>query len=178
MLEAVDFKDGKIGILDTEDGSIEYASTTDIKKVLDLGIKVVGITIEADLNPIYTLDRLTVNLYYQNIPQLSDRYSINVLDRFKFVLLNKGNRVGVKFKGVVEKPTVFVYDLGSNFPKYKFPCGQFICSYYAETLLGHNKNSGLIFDADVPDWRISAKDMQQLNIWIKHILYERWGYNQ
>lgn len=178
MLEAVDFKDGKIGVYDTDDSSIEYASTTDIKKALDAGISVMGVTVEEDLNPMYTLDGLTVNLYYQNIPQLSERYAINVLDRFKFVLFNTGNRVGIKFKGVVKKPTVFVYDLGSNFPKYKYPCGQFICSYYAETLLGHDRNSGLIFDMDVSDWKIGAKDMQQLNVWIKHILYDKWGYKK
>ena len=85
MLEAVDFKDGKIGVYDNEDGSLEYASIESIKKALNSGISIMGVVLDENINPIYTLDGLVVNLFYKNLPQLSNRYSVNVVDRFKIV---------------------------------------------------------------------------------------------
>lgn len=178
MLEAVDFKDGKIGVYDSDDASLEYLTIKDIKVALDLGLQMMGVTLEANLNPIYTLQGLTVNLNYKNLPQLKDKYAINVIGRFKFVLLDRGNYTGVKYDKEIKNPTVMVYDLGVNFPKMKFPSGQYVSSYYAVTLLYHNDSSGLMFDTDVDAWKINAMEVRYLKEWLRYVLFDKWGYDR
>lgn len=131
MYKVIDYKDNKLGILDTDDEKIEYFDPKGIKAVLKAypDLTVYGITLAEDVNPIYTLDGLEVNLWYP----------INTrVGRWCVCLLKPGDYYGRSLSSKVEKPTVHFYDTGSeNFPKAEYPVGQFVSSYYASTLLSH-----------------------------------------
>lgn len=160
MFYAVDFKDGKIGVWDDMDDTVEYWTPSALKNVIKkLGLEIYGVTIEENVNPIYTLDGLTVNLFY--------RHSTRV-DRFRVVLLNTGEYWGRTFSSRVDKPTVAFFDTSTSFSKQKYPSGQYVASYYAETILGHK--GGLILDTDVPDWKVNGDDIREIQIWLKYQL--------
>lgn len=159
MFYAVDYKEGKIGVLDTDDNSVEYFGVDTIKYITKhYKAEIYGVTLAENINPKFTIRGLEINLYYRN--------AIN-LGRFKAVLLNKGDLWGCTFSKVISKPTVAIFDMESSLPKNKYPSGQYICSYYADTLLEHNDNFGLQFDTSVDSWKISSKDMQDLKMFLK-----------
>jgi hypothetical protein len=62
-----------------------------------------------------------------------------------------------------------VFDLGaSSLSKMQYPSGQYVCSYYVETLLQHQKGMGLMFDTSVDDWKINARDMDELREYLEY----------
>ena len=63
-----------------------------------------------------------------------------------------------------EKQTVEFFDADQDAAKFG-PLGQFVSSYYADTLLDHC--GGLDLCGHVPIWEISAENMEQVKTWIR-----------
>lgn len=166
MYAATDFKDGKLGIYDSSDGVTEWYTPKQVKSMIkSYGLEIYGVTLDEKCNPMFTLDGLRVNLMY--------RYShkTTVIGRFMFVILTSSDFWGSSFSEEIKKPTVAIFDLGaSNHPKSEYPSGQYITSYYAETLLKHEDGYGLQFDTSVDLWKISARDMKELKMFLEYQL--------
>ena len=166
MLAAVDYRNNMLGIYDTEDSVIEWYTPLQIKQIIKkTNLEIMGVSLDEKCNPIYTLDGLIVNLAYKYT------HNSTIIGRFMFIILEEGEKWGRTFSSVIKRTTVAVFDLGSsNFPKMVYPCGQYITSYYAETLLSHKDGYGLQFDTSVDSWKISARDMQELKGFLRHQL--------
>lgn len=173
MLMAIDVEGRKVGIFDLDDYSLEYIDIKELKKALKSGVEIMGAKLEEDINPIYTWEGVTLNLAYRDIPM---KVATNNIENFKLVMLNRGRTTGIKYDKGVTSPLVRIYDLAVDFPKMKYPCGQFICDYYAYTLLEHDCNYGLSFNTEVERWQVSSKHMRMINQWIKYTA-KKWGYN-
>lgn len=155
---AVDYKDGKLGILDTKDNVTEYYTTSDIVKFLKDGIVINGVLYEPEVNKKFTLDGLTINLAYRLHKKVG---------RWIVVLLRKGDRWGKRLSNKIEKDTLYFYDTSVNWSKNKYPFGQYVSSYYLETLLKeHDSNYGLILDASVSSWKVSKEELEEVIDWL------------
>jgi hypothetical protein len=144
----------RIGVLDTDDHTIEQYTTKEIKHFIkDLGITINGIKVDERMNAMHAVDGMQINLFYEN--------SV-VIEHFRVIILNAGDRWGTTFKTVINKPTVAFFDVNTTLPEVYYPSGQYIASYYVDTLLGHNPNSSLILNAEVPNWRMSSHGVAQL----------------
>lgn len=160
MLVAVDYKNGGVlGVYDSEDRTTEYISLKQVKQLIKSGVEIYGVKLKEKTNPIYTLDGLQINLLYQHSTRI---------DRFRIALLPAGSLWGMTFSRVIDKPTVAFFDTSVDFPLSEYPSGQYISSYYAETLL--QCNGGLMLDADVPEWKLDARDMWELKEWLGYQL--------
>lgn len=157
MFYAVEYKSKLIGVLDTDDNSIEYYDPDAIKEFIKLGIEIYGITLAEDSNPMFTVNGLVINLYYLRSTQVG---------QFKVALLVPDDRWGKTFRTIVNAPTLAFFDTSTSLSKKEYPSGQYISSYYLETLLSHN--SGLILNAEVPDWKISASDINSIKEWASY----------
>ena len=175
MLYAVEYKNGIVGVLDTDDNSTEYCSLKQLRHyVVDLGLSIEGVTVEDNVNPIYTLEGMTINLFYHKRSMFLGRYTL--------AILLPGEYWGRTFSTEIKKPTVAFFDMKSGFDKHKYPNGQYIASYNADTLLGHK--GGLILGTSVEDWRVSPSEMKNLQQFISATLglpmadiYTLEGYN-
>jgi hypothetical protein len=93
------------------------------------------------------------------------------VDKFNVRVVNKGDKYGLNLCLTHEedKPLVEFYD--ARYPHTEF--GQFVSRYYVETILGDDgdgpKNCGLNLDGGIPDWTVSAKDMDTVRGWLKTI---------
>ena len=165
MFEVVDYKNGKLGIIDSDDLKIEWYVPSDVKKILkDFKgkLEIFGCVLAENINPLYTLDGLSINF------NMRYTHRFTIIGRFLFVILEPGDVLNVKTPPV-KKLTVAIFDLGaSNHPKHIYPSGQYICSYYASDLVKHKDGYGLVFQADVKDWCIDARDVRELKEFIKY----------
>lgn len=160
MLAAVDFKDGKLGIFDSDDKTTEYITPNNLRNVLkSTSIEIQGVVLNESCNPMYTLSGLDVNLLYQNS---------FAIDHFNVVILKEGDYWGKTFSKRINKPTIAFFDNATSFSKMKYPMGQYITSYYAESLLDHN--GGLLLDTSVDAWKVDAPSMRVIQSWIKNQL--------
>ena len=153
---AIDFKDGKLGILDTNDKVVEYYSPEQIKSIIKGGIVINGVVLNEETNPMYTIDGLKVNLAYKNHKKFG---------KWIVVLLKKGDKFGNTLSSCIDKETVLFYDSSVDWSKQEYPYGQYVTSYYLETLLGHNGR--LCLDTSVSAWYVSAEDMNCIKNWLK-----------
>lgn len=151
---AISFRDGKIGVLDTRDNVTEYYAPNDLIAFLNKGLVINGVTLATKLNPIFTLNGLTVNLAYPIHKQFGN---------WVVALLRKGDRYGSTLSSVVKEDTLFFYYVSDKFSKPKYPLGQFVSSYYLKTILSHT--GGLILQMDEPLWRIDEDTMNRIKEW-------------
>lgn len=156
MFYAVDFKNGKIGIWDNSDNTVEYYSLVELKKAIkQLGVDVYGVELDEDVNPIYTLNGLTINLLYRRSTRIGN---------FRIALLREGERWGRTFSSIIKEPTIAFFDTSTSLPLHRYPSGQYITSYYARGII--ELNNGLILDTDVDSWKLSKRDIDELKKWV------------
>lgn len=79
---------------------------------------------------------------------------------FNVRLVEKGDNYGLNFALThnEDDPLVEFYDDRYKHTKY----GQFVSRYYLSTLLERDKDYGLYLYADVPDWQVSAENMNDV----------------
>lgn len=166
MYAAADFKNGKLGIYDTKDGVTEWYTPRQVKSIIkDYGLEIYGVVLDETCNPMFTLDGLKINLMYNY------SHKTTVIGRFMFVILTTADFWGSTFSTEIKKTTVAIFDKGaSNHSIKEYPCGQYVTSYYADSLLKHEDGYGLQFDTSVDDWKISARDMKELKKFLKYQL--------
>lgn len=162
---AVDYRDGKLGILDKTDNVEEYYNPERIKIFIKDGIVIDGVTLDEKLNPMYTINGLTVNLAYKNH---------NKFGKWVVALLRKGDKYGNTLSSSIKRDTVFFYDSSVNWSKQKYPFGQFVTSYDLKTIIMHN--GSLVLDASVESWCVNAKDMRDIVLWLAKLLNKE-GYS-
>ena len=154
---AVDYKDGKLGVLDTNDKVTEYFTVSEIKKYLKDGIIINGVIFEPEVNPMFTLDGLTVNLAYKKHKKVG---------KWIVALLKKGDKCGTSLGSTVKEDTLHFYDSSVKWSKNKYPFGQFVSSYYLKTILEHNCNYGLNLDSSVESWKVSKEEFSEIVDWL------------
>ena len=99
--------------------------------------------------------------------------NLNIVSRgipFNVHIVNKGDQYGLK-NGLThneEEPLVEFYD--ARYPHTEL--GQFVSRYYLTTLLDKNKDVGLDLDGGIPDWKIQAKEMNEVIEWLEKIPYK------
>lgn len=154
---AVDYRDGKLGVLDTSDKVTEYFTTAEIKKYLKDGIVINGVIFEPETNPMYTLDGLTVNLAYKRHKKVG---------KWIVVLLKEGDKWGTSLGSTIKEDALYFYDSSVNWSKNKYPFGQFVSSYNLKTILEHDYNYGLSLDASVESWKVSKEELSKIVDWL------------
>ena len=82
---------------------------------------------------------------------------------FNVRLLKAGETYGLSGTLKADKPLIEFYD--SRYPHG--PHGQLISRYYAETLLGHPDEHGLLLDGGLPDWYVTKQDVALVKEFIK-----------
>ncbi len=94
------------------------------------------------------------NLCYKNRYLTQDK-------QWYVVLLKPGDRFGRSLSTVIDKPTVLFYDNTSfKDKKQQYPLGQFVASYYLDTILGHTGQ--LCLNMEVPQWTVTPWDMDEI----------------
>lgn len=156
MFYAVDFKNDELGVLDSSDNVVEYYSLDDIKKIVKSGISICGVKLAEDINPIYTLNGLSINLAYRRHKKFG---------KWIVVVLREGDRFGCTLKECIHKDTVAFYDTSSNFAKQEYPLGQYVCSYYLDTISHHV--GVLKLNLEVPAWTVDSNTMKSITTWLK-----------
>ena len=93
------------------------------------------------------------------------------VDKFNVRIVNKGDKYGLDncLTHEGDKPLVEFYD--TRYPHTEF--GQFVSRYYVETILNDDgygpKDCGLILHGGVPEWTLSAKDMDTVRNFLKEV---------
>jgi hypothetical protein len=93
------------------------------------------------------------------------------VDKFNVRIVNKGDKYGLNncLTHEGDKPLVEFYD--TRYPHTEF--GQFVSRYYVETILGDDgygpKDGGLNLHGGVPEWTVSAKDMDTVRTFLKEV---------
>lgn len=90
------------------------------------------------------------------------------VDKFNVRIVSKGDKYGRDFCLTHEgdKPMVEFYD--ARYPHTEF--GQFVSRYYVETILGDgNEKCGLSLDGGIPEWTVSASDMDTVRNFLKEV---------
>jgi hypothetical protein len=93
------------------------------------------------------------------------------VSKFNVRVVNQGDKYGRDFclthNG--DKPMVEFYD--ARYPHTEF--GQFVSRYYFETILGDDgyghKSGGLSLDGGIPEWTVSAQDMDTVRTFLKSL---------
>lgn len=86
-------------------------------------------------------------------------------------IINDNGRIWcVSLTGVTETSksrdaTVDFYDCRYEHTEF----GQFVSSYYLETILEHAEGVGLDLNCGIPDWKISGKTMDRIILWLKEV---------
>ena len=156
MLAVTEYKNNKLGVWDSDDNTLEYYNPESIRHIVeDLGININGVILEPNINPMYTICGLTVNLLY--------RRSI-CIGKFRAALLQAGERWGSTFSSEIVKPTLAIFDMSTSLSRVKYPSGQYICSYYVDTFLNHE--GSLKLDASVSSWYLSKKEVSSIKDWV------------
>ena len=159
MFYLVSFNGDKFSVLDDTTGDIEKVSIDKLKSALKLGIEIYGAVLDENINPIYTINGISVNLAYRTCTRVN---------KYRVALLRKGDRYGSKLSCIVKEPTVFFYDTSVDWDLRKYPCGQFITSYSAKTLLKHK--GGLMLDTSVPEWTVEPYEIEDIKRWLSYQL--------
>lgn len=154
---AIDFKDRKLGVLDKFDKVVEYYTLDQIKSFIKDGIIINGVTLDEKTNPIYTLNGLKVNLAYRKHKKFG---------KWIVAVLKSGDKYGSTLSSCVKEDTVMFYDSSVSWSKQEYPFGQFISSYYLQTLLEHT--GGLSLDASIPSWCVDAKTFKEIREWLEN----------
>ena len=87
------------------------------------------------------------------------------LGKWNVRIVNTGGKYGRAMRLTNnEAPMVEFYD-----GRYMYtPFGQFVSRYYISTILEENSYpTGLCLDGGVPEWQVSASDMQQVITFLK-----------
>lgn len=155
MFYAIDFKNEKLGILDTTDKVVEYFTPSEIKQYLKAGVVINGVVLDEKTNPLYTLEGLSVNLAYRTRKKFG---------KWIVVILKEGDRYGSSLSSTIKTDTVFFYDSSVGWDIVKYPYGQFVASYRLETLVKHD--GGLCLDTSVPSWCISGEQWKSIKTWL------------
>lgn len=94
-----------------------------------------------------------------------------IFGHFNVRVLRKGEKYGLEdcLTHKERKPLVEFYDYRHRNDK-EWKRGQFVSSYYAETILDHDPNSVLSLDGDIPEWTVSAESMQEILAWLRQEL--------
>jgi hypothetical protein len=93
------------------------------------------------------------------------------VDKFNVRIVNKGDKYGLDncLTHEGDKPLVEFYD--TRYLHTEF--GQFVSRYYVETILSDDgygpKDCGLILHGGVPEWTLSAKDMDTVRNFLKEV---------
>ena len=87
------------------------------------------------------------------------------VNRWNIRIVENGDSYGLDLIHDNDKPLVEFYD-SASLPDANNGLGQFVSRYYAHTLLGlchfENSDCGLDLQGGVPEWTVSAADMQTL----------------
>lgn len=154
---AVDYKDNKLGILDTSDNVVEYYSTDNIINFIKDGITIYGVLYTPEINSMYTINGLTVNLAYRRHKKVG---------KWIVVLLKQGDKWGTTLECSVKEDTLYFYDSSVKWDKHKYPFGQFVASYYLNTILQGNNSSSLCLDASIKSWFVTKEEMEEIIAWL------------
>ena len=86
-----------------------------------------------------------------------------IFGHFNVRVLRKGEKYGLEDCLIHKerKPLVEFYDYRHRNDK-EWKRGQFVSRYYAETLLKHDLNFGLLLYGDSPEWTVSADYMREI----------------
>jgi len=93
------------------------------------------------------------------------------VDKFNVRVVKQGEKYGRDFclTHDGDRPLVEFYD--TRYMHTEF--GQFVSRYYVETILSEKgngpKNCGLNLHGGVPEWTVSAEDMDTVRGWLKTI---------
>ena len=96
-----------------------------------------------------------------------------IFGHFNVRILRKGEKYGLEdcLTHKERKPLVEFYDYRHRNDK-EWKRGQFVSRYYAETLLKHDLNFGLVLYGDSPEWIVSADYMREILAWLRQELRE------
>ena len=148
MYMLVDYKKGEFGIKDTEDGKIEYFSPVYVREnFIKRGVSILGIKYTPDINPMYTVAGMTVNIVYRHVEY----------GKWTVAVLNTGEYIGSSLSTCVSKPTVIVYNNQYNFT----PLGQQWGSYYLDTFMAHKGKLVLDYGSGMEIDELSIRRLQQ-----------------
>ena len=94
-----------------------------------------------------------------------------IFGHFNVRVLRKGEKYGLEDCLIHKerKPLVEFYDYRHRDDK-EWKRGQFVSRYYAETLLKHDLNFGLLLYGDSPEWTVSADYMRKILAWLRQEL--------
>lgn len=94
-----------------------------------------------------------------------------IFGHFNVRVLRKGEKYGLEDCLIHKerKPLVEFYDYRHRNDK-EWKRGQFVSRYYAETLLKHDLNFGLLLYGDSPEWTVSADYMREILAWLRQEL--------
>jgi hypothetical protein len=90
------------------------------------------------------------------------------VDKFNVRVVFRGEGYGVNDVIIHDDETPLVEFYDSRHTRIN-PRGQFVSRYYASTLL-EGKNRGLALDGGVPEWTVSAKDMETVRAQVISVL--------
>jgi hypothetical protein len=85
------------------------------------------------------------------------------IDKFNVRIVRKGDKYGLDFCLTHKQDDSLVEFYDVRYPHTEF--GQFVSRYYVSTILERERN-GLCLDGGVPDWSISANDMDIVRAWL------------
>lgn len=158
MFVAVDYRNGKLGIRDTDDGALDYYTPKEIRHFLmDLNIQISGVVVDDRKNPIYTVYGLSINLYRENCLNLGN---------FVCAFLYPSDPTVITRNEVAKNATVIIYSVKNR--SFEEPMGMQISSYYAEDLVYH---TGILrMDMGVPEWTLMPDQMSMVRTWLQVML--------
>lgn len=112
-----------------------------------------------------------VQMHLQQSSWVTERHIMITVDKFNVRVVTKGEKYGLNFclthNG--DKPLVEFYD--ARYPHTEF--GQFVSRYYVSTILGTDgygsAEGGLSLDGGVPEWTVSAYDMETVRSFLEGV---------
>ena len=112
-----------------------------------------------------------VQMHLQQSSWVTERHIMITVDKFNVRVVTKGEKYGLNFclthNG--DKPLVEFYD--ARYPHTEF--GQFVSRYYVSTILGTDgfgsAEGGLSLDGGVPEWTVSANDMETVRNFLEGV---------
>ena len=122
------------------------------------------------INHLHTLE-FSVQIHLQQSSWVTERHTMITVSKFNVRVVNKGEKYGLDFclTHNSDKPLVEFYD--TRYPHTEF--GQFVSRYYVETILGEDgygsEEGGLNLDGGIPEWTVSAKDMETVRNFLKGV---------
>lgn len=134
MYIVTDYKKGELGILDTSDNKVEYFNPKYVKEYfIKRGVVISGITLAEDVNPMFTVDGLEINISYPHV-----KYG-----KWTIAVLKDGTHYGRSLSSVISgKSVAHIYD--NSKASISNPLGFLWASYYLEDIL--NAKGNLILD--------------------------------